>query len=430
MADRIDGLKQTMPGVPIEWVERLLDSDNTTDQIISDGLLPGVTDAQINLSGQVGTPTINSSSLLTDAIHSAGVITGGGINNNGDGTIDVAAGSGLIRSADDDLAPLLVFDWTLQEDVVLNNNELNYIYWTYNGGTPLLVVSLTPHTDHNRNVSIGTVQRDDTSLHPTESREDVGNAIHRLNTRLYATDGLTYASGALVGEVAPRNVSVTSGVFFLGLNEVVTSAFDSSGPDNLITFYRAVTPGEWVVNTAANQVSNVNYDDGSGTLGGLGSNQYGVHWIYVGVDDDVYVVYGRVNGNLLSAQAEQPYADLPGHLIIGHATLAGKFIVQEGTANAISVETAFTTEFAATGVTAHDDLTGLANDDHTQYLTEARHDTFLAAKTLLDFGGIEIVVVTADPNATITSPKGSLALDKTNATMWQNTDGGTTWASR
>jgi len=418
-----------MPGVPIEWVERLLESDDTTDQIVGDGLLPGVTDDQIGLSGQVGTPTINSSSLLTDAIHSAGVITGGGITNNGDGTIDIAAGSGLIRATDDDLAPLLVFEWTLQTDVVLTNHELNFIYWSYNGGTPLLNIALTDHTDHNTEVSIGTVRRDDTSLHPTESREDVGNAIHRLNTRLYATAGLTYASGALVGEVAPRNISVTPGVFFLGLNEVLTTVFDSSGPDNLITFYRD-SPSGWVVNDAANQVSNVNYDDGSGTLALLGTNQYGVHWIYVGVDDDVYSIYGRTSGNLASAQDEQPYADLPSHLVGGHAALAGKVIVQEGTANAISVETTFATEFAATGVTAHDDLTGLAGDDHTQYLTEARHDTFLAAKTLIAFGGIEIVVVTQNPNSTLTAPKGSLAIDKTNATLWQNTDGAQTWSSR
>ena len=45
-------------------------------------------------------------------------------------------------------------------------------------------------------------------------------------------------------------------------------------------------------------------------------------------------------------------------------------------------------------------------------------------------GDILVMQVDADPNGSVTAPKGSLASDSVAAKLYQNTDGGTTWVER
>ena len=43
------------------------------------------------------------------------------------------------------------------------------------------------------------------------------------------------------------------------------------------------------------------------------------------------------------------------------------------------------------------------------------------------FGGIRVLQVDANPNGSITAEKGSVAMETSGGTLYQNTDGGTTW---
>jgi hypothetical protein len=61
------------------------------------------------------------------------------------------------------------------------------------------------------------------------------------------------------------------------------------------------------------------------------------------------------------------------------------------------------------------------------------HSVFVPETSALGFGSDEatavvIIVTDGDPNASITAAKGSLALDTASALLWQNSDGGSTWA--
>ena len=48
----------------------------------------------------------------------------------------------------------------------------------------------------------------------------------------------------------------------------------------------------------------------------------------------------------------------------------------------------------------------------------------------LTIGGVKFLVVTADPNGSVTAPRGSIATNTTDGALYSNTDGGTTWVAR
>jgi hypothetical protein len=45
-------------------------------------------------------------------------------------------------------------------------------------------------------------------------------------------------------------------------------------------------------------------------------------------------------------------------------------------------------------------------------------------------GDVLFMVVDADPNGNVTAPKASVAVDKTNAKFYMNTDGATAWTEK
>jgi hypothetical protein len=304
---------------------------------------------------------------LHDTTDSPGVIVGGEITDDTDGTITVSGGNGFIRATDSNTANIGLTSW-IETPLTPANNDITYVYVEYNGGNPQVIGTTTERTvDHNTNLFLGTVQRTDTFLHPTSRVELVGNVPHLLSERLTDVDGLTHASGGVITETGARFITVSATTFWLGLNEinVYAGGFDSSGADTFITFYRDVGLGDWVVGSAS-QIDNANYDDGSGTLAALTNNRYGVHWVYIGVDDDTYVIYGRGNYTTSTADAATPPADLPPHLQEHHGALAAKIVVQEAATNLSEILSAFTTTFTVSAIASHLDLTDIGINTHDE----------------------------------------------------------------
>lgn len=323
-------------------------------------------DTEVNLSGVIGTPTNTTVEDLHNAEGSVGVSTGGVITDDADGTITVSALTGMIRATDSDTAALLSFD-VAETPLSPADVDISYIYAEYNGGTPRMVTTTVERSDHNTNTLLGTVYRDGTSLHLTPRLELIGNSTHLTNRRLTDTDNLSHVSGSAISETGTRKLAGTAGAYWLGLNEIATAAFDTNVADDFFYFYRDGIGG-WTVDAVATTISNTQYDDGTGSLATLGANRYGVHWLYIGVDDHVYTLYGRGNYTLGGAEDALPPSDVPPHLQEHHGVLAAKIIVQKDAVNLLSIESAFGVKFSAAGIQDHGDLAGLADDDHVQYL--------------------------------------------------------------
>lgn len=327
-------------------------------------------DSDLDLSGTIGAPAVDTLVERMDREGSPGIFSGGGITDDGDGTVTVATLAGLIRATDSDTAALLSFGVTAT-GVTPTDNDITYIYVEYNGGSPQVVGSITEPTDVNTNLMLGTVHRSGTNLHITERQVRLPAAVRDLHLRFLAVEGLKRASGGVVGETGTRNITVTETSLYLGLDAITTlsGGFDSSGADTFFQFYRDGVGG-WNL-TFESQISNSEYDDGSGTLASLTGSRRGVHWVYIGVDDHVYVIVGRDNYTNSQAIAATAPSDLPPHMQENHAVLAAKIIIQNGDSSFQSLESAFEIQFTGSGAADHGDLTGLSDDDHTQYLLVA-----------------------------------------------------------
>lgn len=321
----------------------------------------------VPLMSSVGTPTYTSLQDGHDILGSSGVIAGGGITDDADGTITVAAGSGFIRATNDEIAEVLSFDWT-GANVALADNDMNYVYVEYNAGSPQVIATATKRADLHTNVLLATVYRIGTTLHISEANHrHIANGMGNLISRFVETEPFERGDGGIIGETGTRNFSLTAGSWWHGLDSFSTSAFDSSGADTFTYIYQDGVGG-WTSILAQSQINNTQYDDGTGTLATLANNQYGVHWVCLGQDGDLFVSYGLDSYTLLEAQSAELPGNLPPWFAENHARLVGRIIILKSASAFTLIESPFTSTFAGGAPTDHGGLIGLGDDDHTQYL--------------------------------------------------------------
>lgn len=322
------------------------------------------------LTERITGSTYSTAQDMQDIFHSAGYVSGGAVSDNGDGSVAVTAGTGLIRATDDELDTLLWFDWAASDPVALTDDNINYVYADYNSGSPVIAASTSAPASLHTAVLLAAIWRSGTDLHINETvRPHVGDHAANMIQRLKDVAPYAHVSGAILGETGTRNITVTAGEFWEGLQNFTTDAFDSSGADTFTYYYRD-GGGGWTETSPMSQLDNANYDDGSGTLASLTANRYSVHWVYLAVDSDVHIVYGQGDYTLAQAQAASIPATIPPE-VQADSFLIGKIVLQQGASSTYSIESVFTSEFNPAGVTDHGDLAGLADDDHTQYLLAA-----------------------------------------------------------
>lgn len=326
-------------------------------------------DASSGAMARIAGSTYSTIQHMQDIFHSTGVSTGGTITDDGDGTITVAAGTGLIRATDSDVAQILWTDWSAESgaNVALTDNDMNYIYVEYNAGSPQVVATTTVRTDDNTNVLLGTIYREGTTLHITETaKPQVGDHALRMINRLKAVAPYARESGGILSETGTRNIAVTAGTWWHGLTKFTTSSLDTSVSGTFRYFYRDGATG-WTEVTAQTQIDNTQYDNNSGTLATLSNNKYGVHWVYLGQDSDYYVLYGQGDYTRSEAENADAPASNPPHFAESHAKLIGKIVILKSASTFTSVISAFDTFLNTSTAQDHGSLSGLTDDDHTQY---------------------------------------------------------------
>lgn len=324
-----------------------------------------------NISGS----TYTTIQHMQDTFHSSGVITGGGITDDTDGTITVAAGTGTIRATDSDVAQILFFDWASENgaNVALTDNAMNYIYVQYNAGSPQVVRLGALESDYNTNVFLGTVYRSGTTLYINDyTSQDVGDHARRMLARMNEVMPFDHASGGVSSDGGSLAIDVSAGVWWAGLNRFTTTAVDTS-IDQYTRWYNPA--GGWTAVTGQTVIDNEQYDN-AGTLTNLGVNDYGVHWIYLDVNGNVHTIYGTQSHNTVTAaEGEAPPTTIPDELQEGHGRLIGRAIVGDGDAQLTSVDSVLnnTLTFAG-GISDHNSLNGLqgGTTDDYQHLTSAQ----------------------------------------------------------
>ena len=326
---------------------------------------------------KIGSPTYDNAQDWINIVQSASVIDGFALSKDRlSYQLDVTSGSGLIKITDSPIGVTKPFDIGTTENVTLTDNSMNYIYIDYNGGTPVVVATATrANIEINRHCVIGRCYKDGTGgsavLTILSAAVHASNLARTEHERLVDVYGFQHASGAAVSETGTLNFAVTAGRWYLGHNLVTTDAADTNAADTFIyTHYGAAS---WIEDNAAATVFDyTHYNQGADALGTLTVNRYGVHWVYILQDSELYVIYGAGDYTLTDADDAQPPTSIPS-IVDGMGELLAKVIIkQDGTL--ISIESVFELALSLSGTIVHNEASGLQGGTANEYyhLTSAQ----------------------------------------------------------
>lgn len=322
---------------------------------------------------------------------SAGSVSGFDLTDNGDGTVTVAAGEGLLRIAAASDAELRSVSCP-GGSPALTNNAVNYIYFEWNGGTPQLGVTTSVSGFNCQDACLlYTIAREGSVLSILDGRRMNVDGSRKLRRQLFETERLRRVQGGTtLGNAGTRRITVTSGAFYYALNRLDHVTFDTTVAGtalaNVFTYRYRNGSGGWTTIDNAKQINNTQYDDGTGTLATLGNNRYRTDWVYLipGTNARLIVVLGRNESNsLAAAQAVAPPSDLP-PLVSSSGVLIGRVVILRDATEIASVASAFDATFVFAPVVAHADLSGLQGGDvgERYHLNLAQHTDAVAVSAV------------------------------------------------
>lgn len=343
---------------------QILSSTVTGTDWISTSTL-GLTASDIAIALNTGSPTVDQVQEYIDNTGSSGFFLGGELSDGGSGTVDVAAGSGFIRTTNDDNAPLLSFKWSASSTIAVTDNTTQYVYVDDSGVISLDTDEFLEAPDK---IKLGVVTDEAGAIESTFAlgvrlQESIGQ-MGRFSREVHGIARDNRGGGLIFGQSgdANRDLTMTTGELWWGRTEYTINAIDTSGADTFATYSAGGQE-----DAVASQWPNTQYDN-AGTLTTMTNNRWANLFFWLEPDDHLVMVYGR--GEFVTeAQAENelvPSDSLPSR-ITETGILTGRFTFQKS-ANSASISSAFEELFANAGVTSHSDLAGLTNDDHTQYL--------------------------------------------------------------
>lgn len=308
---------------------------------------------------------------------SAGYVSGGAITDNGDGTVDIAAGTGFVRTTDSDIGELITFDWPATAGLTMTDGDETYIYVDYNGGVPQVSTTGSgSNIDYNTEFDLFEVAREGTVLHISDHKQLMKDVPSVLQQYLYSKNRIERADaegGLILDESADTNryVTMTAGSVWIKLDKTALTAKDTDPAGDADTFdsYYQDGGGGWTKVTGGTQWNNTQIDDGSGSLLTMTNNRYAAQYFYIDSDDELVHIYGQNQYVTLAGVSDEgPPSSLPTRLG-DHSLLIGRILFQKSATTAEEVESAFDTSFSGTLVTNHANLTGLTTGDagHTQF---------------------------------------------------------------
>ncbi len=358
-------------------------------------------------------------------LFSAGLLTGGEITDAGSETINVAAGTGMIRVADDQTALLITISWAQETGLAIPTNTSRHIGIEYNSGSPRVLITDTDSdfNEHDK-FHLGDVVNEATVLHPQNIPHAVADALAHMIERMVQTQDPVRGFGLILAESgdANRRITVTAGSIWNRLTESAIGAIDTDpggAADTFDIYYkdggagftRVVNQTQWDMDS---------YDDDSGVLATLSSaNKRGVIWFYMEFDGALVAQYGRAEHNTMAAAENEPAPDTAPDRISEHAMLIGRIIFQKNVTPAEQVDTVFTTFMTGTGVVDHDGLGGITTNDHHTKTSDADIIAAVEGEATLVLSGTITNPASNKGYATGTTGQFSMKHNGTNAFLFE-----------
>jgi len=313
----------------------------------------------------LGSPAVNTQQEYNNTVGSAGFFNMGMISDAGSGSINISAGSGMIRATTTHTDPLLSFEWSAFSGIAIPSGTARYVYISYGSGSPTYELSTSEFEEEADKILIGSAVNEGGLIISVVNfgvrlNESIGQAGRFIRRTMGISRDIRHG-GLILGETGTRNITLSTGHLWFGRTDYTVSDFNSSGPTDRFDIYHRAVSGFTKI-AAASQWPNGDYDSGTG-LTALGAGKWGVLWFYVELDDQIVMMYGRAQHNTLAAAEQQaPPSTLPNRLLT-HGVLAGRLIFKRLDPTGV-ISSAFDTTFTLQGVTDHGDLAGLTDPDH------------------------------------------------------------------
>lgn len=308
---------------------------------------------------------------LAENVLSAGYISGCEITDNLDGTISLATGTAYLREVDNDFSDFVEATIPNSAGMVMTNLQTNYVYIDYNAGTPVFATSLTASdVNQNTTVSLYEIYRSGTDLFIRIIYQYQNNDNKRIQDFLVARYGNTRTDGLYLDETGLRKITVSIGTIWTKLNQIITTAIDTSGSDTFTQYYLTGST-TWVQVTGATDWDSVNYNDTSGGLVPMIALYYSFQEFYMLTDGSLHSMYGQ---DQYVAPIDAEEADRihmwPG--LESQSVYIGRLVYQKSAVTAFAIMNPYEADLSQSSATGdHTHLSNLSVDDHLQYVTLA-----------------------------------------------------------
>lgn len=397
--DTNKGIEATIPGATKPTIRYNITTDKwelSQDGVtyVEIGYLPH--DAKyVIIPDGIGTPTYDDLQDFLNMTSSAGRLTGGVITAHDagvDAKLNISELEGMIFTDTTLGSTIIYFKKAAQDEITptgLTDLAVNWIYMDYDGGalTYKATVTRSNINDYSMFV-IGRVWVNGNNIEIQETGYSIYNRDRRAHNRLILKyGGMEWISGGILSAHGTAlRLACDAGSWY-----VANYAYATDAADTFYVWYKT-GGGAWTKSAELSLFSAI-FDGGSSTvfecyqdgtsLGALNS-KYGVYWVFLCPEGDLYVVLGDATyANIGAAQAATIPASLPPYCV-NWASLIGRVICYDGAAAFYSVESALTMPFTLSAVVDHGSLAGLADDDHTQYVladgTRAINELYLTPK--------------------------------------------------
>lgn len=296
------------------------------------------------------------------------------IIDNGDNTITIGTSSVSLCTTSDGLGAIK--NYTLQSasfSVSDNFTDIVFVAAIYNNGSPIyqLFNDLTD-IDSVQSTVVCALKRDIDGVISYISNGSPGILLANklFNKSVDVFGFIQRGSGLILSESGSRNVVISSGVLWTGINKYQEPEFKS----NINKLYLLHHSGSSWTSSRITQFVNNQYDNGTG-LSNLNPNKFVVNYVYKNASNTnsaIIMLTGEYN-KLIDAQASQP-PTVPGDLLEG-VLLVGRSIYETNGSSAIQIDSAFSTLFTPSSINSHNDLLGIQGGSTGEYyhLTSAEY---------------------------------------------------------
>lgn len=311
-----------------------------------------------------------------------GVCEGGIVSAAAGLHVNVTEGDGWIRRASAPYEDAFWVSWIDTNNITLTASSTNYIYYDDSTGT---VVCGLAAPSFESGILFATVVTDGAGIrYLHDTRNNISSPAELTHNYLLNTQKIILKNGLAVSQgTTVRKFGVGSGAYYYCLN---TISYAGSGTDATWSYFYGTNGATEVASSTLLDISNY---DNAGALAALTAGHFRSDTVYLTSDGRINVIYGTEDHATDTAAEAALLGNVPSFMSQTAIPLA-RIVIEEAVGiHAIYDErpTVISGTSGAAGITVHGALSGLDQDDHSQYILTTGARAFSGN---VDIGGNDI----------------------------------------